>query len=143
MQGFDLSTAPDLGAIEDEGQTIHLQDEHDEPMYYGEGTEKKPVTWTVKGTYSNTYLAVLKAQKRRLGKRLRIGQDVADATEGNDVEAIVKCTEGFDGFFMGPGKKLPFTAENAMAILTSTRAQHLRAQIERAMGDHERFFRKG
>lgn len=138
--GFDLSTAPDLGAIEDEGVVLELRDEHDEPMTYG--ADKKPVTITVCGTYSTTYLNVIKEQKRRFGKKLGRGGNISDITEGHDIEAMVACVKAWEGFTAN-GSAFPCTKANVTAVLTSSKAQHIRTQVERVMGDHERFFKQG
>lgn len=142
MTGFDLSTAPDLGAIEDEGQVVHIRDEMDEPMYHGKGADEKPVTITVVGTYSKTYLDVTRAQQRKLGKRLGRGGDMTELAEGNALEAIAACVKAWDGF-LSDGKPFPCTRPNAAVLLSSSKAQHIRRQVEHAMGDHERFFKKG
>lgn len=138
-KGFDLDTAPDLAAIEDEGIVVALRDAHDEPMTYTDGGTVKPVTITVLGTYSKTYLDITAAQRRRMGKRLGRGNDLMEVAEDNATEAVVACVRAWDGFFAN-GKPFPCTKPNVTTLLRSTRAQHIRRQIEQAMGDHERFF---
>ena len=123
MKGFDLDTAPDIAAIEDEGVTIHLKDEMEELMFdVDEATGKKePVTWTVCGTYSHTYRMAMTAIKAKWTKRAKAGDEVT--RDRDDVEVASACTRGYSGF---RNKKtlVPFTSQNAEMILNSTKAQH-------------------
>jgi len=140
--GFDLSTAPDHSAIEDEGQVVVLRNVLDDPMTYVDTAgNTQPVTWTVRGTFSATYRRVIEQQKRAVGKRIRRGEDVIEATDGNELAAMVACTVAWAGFMSG-GQPLPCTPENVRAVLSSPKAQHIVEQVRRAMGDHEAFFTK-
>jgi len=139
MQGFDINTAPDIASIEEEGQVIHLRDARDDLMYYGEGDDRKPVTVTVAGTYSNTYRDIVKTQSRRVGKRIGHGGDFLEFAEEDALERVAGCVLAWDGFFAS-GKPLPCTTTNVSAVLSSPKAQHIRTQVERAMSNHERFF---
>lgn len=140
MAGFDLDTAPDIAAIEDEGITIHLKDEKGDLMWDGDDVKtRQPVTWTVAGTYSHTYRQEQAELKRLWNKRARAGDDVTQ--DSDDIRMAARCTKGFSGF-RSKGVALPFSFENAREILRSHKAQHILAQVVGAMGNHERFFAK-
>lgn len=136
MAGFDLDTAPDLAAIEDEGVVIALKDELGAPMMDGDA----PVTWTQCGTYSTTYRKAQRALREIWQRRARVGDD--SVHESDEVYLAVACAKGFTGFY-SKGQPVPFSRDAARAILSSPKAQHILAQVQQAMGNHERFFATG
>lgn len=139
MAGFDLDTAPDLAAIEEEGVTIHLRDAEGALMY-DERQDNAPVTWTVRGSYSTTYRKASKDLRAKFQRRAKAGDDL---TNDNDDPALAaECSVAFSGFY-AKGQPLAFSTANAKSILMSSKAQHILAQVLAAMGNHERFFATG
>lgn len=135
VAAFDLSAAPSVADIEDQGVTFHVRDYKDDPMYYRphEGAEPKPVTMTVAGTYSNIFRRAEEAFERRKWKGTISPEVYAKARE----EYILpRCILRWEGFVDG-GRAAELTLENA---LKAVRTPWLVRQIRAHMEDHESFF---
>lgn len=140
--GINLAQFADIAAQEDEGVVVHIDDPvTGEPAYYG--TDRKPVTVTVAGSYSQRFRD---AEARRLAKwakqrRTPKGAEVSES----QIETTAACILGWDGIFDKPvedgGAPLPCTPENAQRLLKVANAIY--QQLWEAMHDHERFFGTG
>ena len=132
--GFNLAATKGVTEREDEGQVVELRDEMGDPMTYG--SEGKPVTMLVAGTYSSAYR---KAQQKQYRARARGRRGGADIDLDADVIALsAACVLAWDGLFDGT-TPLPLGRENVIAVLT--RAPWMHEQVLGAMNDHAGFSR--
>lgn len=132
MNGFDLKTAGQVSEREDKGRDIHILDELRRPMFFGD--PPKPVTIRVVGTYSNVYRRAVQAMQDRRLKAASSG--AALPSERAEIELLVECVIGWDGFFHGQ-KAAECNSENVATVLE--KAPWIAAQVERATRDHEGF----
>lgn len=132
--GFDLAPALEVAAREDEGQVVHIHDQLGEPLYYENGSGKKPVTITVVGTYSKRYRASLDQQQGKQFKRRRF--DPEDARK-DTLEILSRCVLAWEGVY-NQGQPLEFNRKNVLDVLA---VPFVREQVEVAMGDHAGFFK--
>ncbi len=125
--GLDLSTTVDTVAKEDEGRTITLYDERNEP-YLDPDTEK-PITAHVVGTYSKRFKkaqAAIQARESRTQGRITPEQKDANQREGW-AAAVVKWDLVLGGEMAPPSKIFALKP-------------HIYDQIVAAAGDHAAFF---
>lgn len=133
---MDIATAPTVTAREDDGITIELNDEKNQPAFGLDGTTRTSVT--VAGTYSKRYRLAQVANRKTMRKRRGVVDD--ETIDGLAKEQIAACIIAWTGFDQ-KGQDYPLTRENALNVLTTM--PWVREQIENAMTDHEAFFSKG
>ena len=136
--GLDL-TEPSVADSQDQGTVVHLHDVNGDLMYYGEGDEKKPVTWKVVGVYSNIYQKAEQAVAQRQVKRRR--RSTPAEMIRDQLELMFDCSLGWDGVFEAAGKPLQLTKDNVIRVLT--RNPWIKSEdLDPAMSDPQRFSKK-
>jgi len=139
--GFDLSTAPDVTAQEDQGIVVHIRDHEGELMYYTpakEGASPKPCTITVVGSYSTRFKRVQESITTRALKR-RGAPITGGLVKAQALEQVADCITEWEGW-INKGKPFPYTKENAIALMRQL--PYVQPQLEAAMDDHAAFFEK-
>lgn len=138
MKGFDITKTEDVTKIENDGQVIHIKDQYDEELFYENGTsEKKPVTITVAGSYSDHFQKAMAQNRDRMMKRGKLPK--GDELEERQLNLDASCILAWEGFTAGT-QDFPCTRENKLFLLK--RAPWIRAQVEEAMSDHQGFFKQ-
>lgn len=129
MSGFDLSTAPDLGVLEDEGIPVELVDL--------DGEDVGATIWMA-GRYSNRYR---KAQNALQTMRIKRGGKKIDGAqidkEGRGV--IASCALRWEGF-SDSGEIIECNRANVNKVFEL--APHFQEQCSTAMEDHAAFMKK-
>lgn len=137
QSGIRFSTLSEQSAREDEGQRVAITLPDGSPATYtSDAGEAKPVTVTVRGTYSSAYRRALEDQRGR-NARLRATQVTGKLLMRNQIEAVVASMAAWDGFFDDAGQPVPLGPESASEVLE--KAPWIREQIEEAMNDHAGF----
>lgn len=133
-QGFNLSAARQIVAREEEGADLPIKGADGKPLFYLDGTEQKPVTVGVIGSYSSTFRKLM-TERTQLAKRL--GREPTPEEErAADLDLIASCVTRWAGFFDGD-TPLPCTKANVLDALT---IPWIEVQIDRGAVTHDRFF---
>jgi hypothetical protein len=133
MQGFDLSTAADITARENDGTWIELFGADEELMTFGDG---QPVAMRVAGAHSQHYRDAERAMVEQQLRKQRKQMTAEQATRRTK-EMIAACVLEWRGIFAN-GEPLPCTRANVLAVFDA--APWIYAQVVAAVGDHARFF---
>lgn len=146
---MDLTETADSLAIEDEGMVVEIDDENGKPAWFGgtltgvdeageeiwEGRQR--VTITQCGMNSKRYRRAeswLQKEFRRIGRKLTDDESLAAR-----LGFLARCAIRWAGF-TDKGQPFPFTTENVIAVYTGL--PFVYRQMDAAMGDRERFFKK-
>lgn len=133
--GIELSSKQDVAKREDEGSTIHLRDEMQEPWI----EDGKPVTITVAGMYSTRYRRAESASGRRFQKQMRAqGGDFDMRAYNEDVAA--QCVLAWSGF-TDSGQPVEPTRDLVLRLFAAM--PWVYPQVSAAMENHAAFFGKG
>jgi hypothetical protein len=133
LNGFDLGSTKGVEEREEDGQVIELHDAELEPLLYG--SQKRPVTMTIVGSYSPTYK---RAEESQLSKTLRRRGQVLTGPElkAQRTELLAACVKAWDGFFEDGN---PVPCERSFVLDVLRKAPWIREQVERAVDDHAGF----
>lgn len=134
---MEIGNAKQVTDREDEGNTIEINDENDEPQFYPEGASEedgKPVTITVAGTYSKRFRRA--REKRRSKNEKRQGRLSDEEKNRQEVEVAAACIMAWEGFTQG-GKPYELTEKNAIDLLLAM--PWVYEQVLVAMNDHQGF----
>lgn len=135
--GFDIVSAKDVAAREDEGTVVELKDQNGEPLY-ADDAKTLPVTITVAGTYSTRYRRAVDQNRDRMLKRRQATLD-GEQLNRQSLELIAAAIIAWSGLTES-GADYPLTKENAIALLDA--CPWIREQVEMAASDHASFFAK-
>lgn len=130
--GFDFS---ELGAVakrQDQGVAVHIKHPSRGPLYYQNGDGQMPVTFTVVGTYSETYRRNERERMDLITSGKRSTANMFDTTE-----QLSSAVIAWDGVF-NAGVPVPLTREAVSKVLTSE--PWIAEQLLSPTREHERFF---
>jgi len=134
MSGFDINAQAEQAKKEDEGILVHVNGVDENPAYYGEGEDRKPVTIRVAGAHSQKYRAIERdLRKRKIKPKSLTAQQ---AFEDNLMKAV-ECTLDWEGFDVD-GTPVPLTRKNVEMLYR--RCPWVYDQIIEAIHDHAAFF---
>lgn len=132
---FDLNSFDKLAS--DEGAWMHVMDPvKDTPLYNVSG---QPVRMKLVGTDSPLYR---KKQREIMNRRLmkkKIINATAEQFEENQVELVMACTVGWEGFILN-GQELQFNDSNMREVYINRPAlRFIVEQADRFIGDRSNF----
>lgn len=133
---MDLAKAPEVLARSEEGVTIKLLNENNEPDL---DSKNEQSTITVIGQFAKRVGRTQDSQLRRAWKRRPGTFDPAEVTRADRIERAAAAITAWSGIEQN-GEPFPFTGDNAVAVLTA--APWVLAQVEAAVDGHAGFFGK-
>lgn len=146
---MDLSKY-DTTAASQSGVFLHLRDLADEPLYDGEGENRKPVGITLLGPDSDVYKQhvkersseVIKMTMKQAGRKNRDAQMIEMTPERlkkQQLDLAVACTLGWSGIGDKDTPELPCTPENVRAVYE--KYEFILQQVDGFIGDRQNFLK--
>jgi hypothetical protein len=133
--GLDIDSGEEsIADREERGAVIHIRNARGEKM----NNAGKPVTMSVKGTYSHTYRRLSTGQRDQM-LRTRRSSLTGEILDQKDLDLVAGCVFAWDGFKKG-GQPIPLS--KAAVIQVFQRFPYVYDQIREEMGARENFFEK-
>lgn len=118
-----------------ETSELHLCDATGEPLYDGEGEQKRPVTVVLYGPGSKQYVRAQAAQNRRVLEAFRAKGRKADTSREDNAQFLADCTVEFRRLEYGGLEGV----ELAKAVYADASIGFIAEQVSKHLGDWANF----
>lgn len=138
---------PDLASLDtlspaEQGAVVELENPVTGEIIYGD--DMKPWSITIRGEDSASVRQVVRKQHDKRSEKIRKGRDWgfdSETIESETIDKLVAATIGWSGLVLD-GKPFEYSVANARKLYGDERFPWIVEQVQKAMGDRKRFFKK-